>query len=303
VAFPSEEDFAFQRQVIRETYPRLFEAVEGQLRYVDEHLPDLLAAKPERTKFDLALIAHLARASKTALGIVRECEHGFGELAMSSLRILGETMVSAYWMSVDPEARADKFENWAKMEALDTLRFVQQMGWDEVEVPAELRDEEWVEGVRAEFPNPAQGWMQTPMKDVVAGIEGCWESEEGKKQFRQMLQVAHLFGDRHSHVGAFDTVKYLDATDEGQLAIHLGPSKRWVAQALIVTGWMYGQVFDLAAEHFGMPGIEGWRDLWKLLSARCKALRQEDVRGVGRNDPCPCGSGFKFKRCHLEVLS
>lgn len=21
---------------------------------------------------------------------------------------------------------------------------------------------------------------------------------------------------------------------------------------------------------------------------------------VGRNDPCPCGSGRKFKKCHLE---
>jgi uncharacterized protein len=33
-------------------------------------------------------------------------------------------------------------------------------------------------------------------------------------------------------------------------------------------------------------------------------LRQEDahlrsnLRGVGRNDPCPCGSGRKYKRCH-----
>jgi uncharacterized protein YecA (UPF0149 family) len=22
--------------------------------------------------------------------------------------------------------------------------------------------------------------------------------------------------------------------------------------------------------------------------------------GVGRNDPCPCGSGKKFKKCHGE---
>lgn len=29
-----------------------------------------------------------------------------------------------------------------------------------------------------------------------------------------------------------------------------------------------------------------------------KALLQERFKGVGRNDPCPCGSGKKFKRCH-----
>jgi preprotein translocase subunit SecA len=24
----------------------------------------------------------------------------------------------------------------------------------------------------------------------------------------------------------------------------------------------------------------------------------DEYEGVGRNDPCPCGSGKKFKRCH-----
>jgi preprotein translocase subunit SecA len=23
-----------------------------------------------------------------------------------------------------------------------------------------------------------------------------------------------------------------------------------------------------------------------------------DVKNIGRNDPCPCGSGKKFKKCH-----
>lgn len=28
----------------------------------------------------------------------------------------------------------------------------------------------------------------------------------------------------------------------------------------------------------------------------------QDAGGIGRNDPCPCGSGEKFKRCHLGKL-
>jgi preprotein translocase subunit SecA len=27
-----------------------------------------------------------------------------------------------------------------------------------------------------------------------------------------------------------------------------------------------------------------------------------DTEGVGRNDPCPCGSGEKFKKCHGKNL-
>jgi uncharacterized protein YecA (UPF0149 family) len=25
------------------------------------------------------------------------------------------------------------------------------------------------------------------------------------------------------------------------------------------------------------------------------------MRDVGRNDPCPCGSGKKFKKCHASA--
>lgn len=38
-------------------------------------------------------------------------------------------------------------------------------------------------------------------------------------------------------------------------------------------------------------------------SRRAAALRQpgqveiRETRRIGRNDPCPCGSGLKFKRC------
>ena len=28
------------------------------------------------------------------------------------------------------------------------------------------------------------------------------------------------------------------------------------------------------------------------------ALPADLTEGVGRNDPCPCGSGKKFKKCH-----
>jgi len=28
------------------------------------------------------------------------------------------------------------------------------------------------------------------------------------------------------------------------------------------------------------------------------AFARNPYAGVGRNDPCPCGSGKKFKKCH-----
>ena len=52
-------------------------------------------------------------------------------------------------------------------------------------------------------------------------------------------------------------------------------------------------------------GIEGWifAHLFKLKTEKTEEGRPTiklDVanKKVGRNDPCPCGSGKKYKRCH-----
>ena len=36
----------------------------------------------------------------------------------------------------------------------------------------------------------------------------------------------------------------------------------------------------------------------RLLRARTRPLDTTSRASAGRNDPCPCGSGFKYKRCH-----
>ena len=61
-----------------------------------------------------------------------------------------------------------------------------------------------------------------------------------------------------------------------------------------------------AAEQAALNGLEPsviaisryWRQQWREQSAglRQAAIRPRSLR-VGRNDPCPCGSGRKYKRC------
>jgi Family of unknown function (DUF5677) len=142
VTYPTDEETQHQRGVIRETYPQLFQAMEEQLRYVDEHLPTI--PRKHGTKYDLALSAHLARASKSAMGILTLCEDGYGELAQAALRSLGEAMVSAYYMSLDPEVRAEQFEAYAKLEAIESYRFAERMGWERElgTIPEHLLDKE-----------------------------------------------------------------------------------------------------------------------------------------------------------------
>lgn len=300
VAYPTEDEIQYQRRVIKDTWPRLFDAIEEQLRYVDEHLGE--GRRPYAGKYDAALSALLARASKTAMGIITLCEYGYGELAQGALRSLGETMVSAYYMSLDPEPRADQFEAYSKLEQIESYQLLQRIGWEgEVEtVPEHLRDEEWIREVQNQFPRRVEGWMQAPMNTVIDAVAPCW-GEEGEAQFRRVADLLHVFGDRHSHVGAYDTIGQLRVED-GRIALHLGPGKKWVPQSLAVAAWLYGQIFDLWAQHFELADLESWRRRWNLLLARCRPLDPAATRGIGRNDLCPCGSGFKFKRCHSDLM-
>lgn len=36
----------------------------------------------------------------------------------------------------------------------------------------------------------------------------------------------------------------------------------------------------------------------RLMRASTRPLLRPSTASVGRNDPCPCGSGYKYKRCH-----
>ncbi len=40
------------------------------------------------------------------------------------------------------------------------------------------------------------------------------------------------------------------------------------------------------------------RALERLLRARTRPLELPGKSSVGRNAPCPCGSGYRYKRCH-----
>jgi uncharacterized protein len=57
-------------------------------------------------------------------------------------------------------------------------------------------------------------------------------------------------------------------------------------------------VSEQRLDHFGAAiwAVYDLRQLWKSLGPRLEAARKQPA--PGRNDPCPCGSGKKYKKCH-----
>ena len=57
-------------------------------------------------------------------------------------------------------------------------------------------------------------------------------------------------------------------------------------------------VSDARLDAFGAAiwAVYDLRQLWRSLGPRVESVRKAAV--PGRNDPCPCGSGKKYKKCH-----
>jgi uncharacterized protein len=55
----------------------------------------------------------------------------------------------------------------------------------------------------------------------------------------------------------------------------------------------------LEAEASLPASLERLRAFWAIVREPPATIRREGAK-VGRNDPCPCGSGRKFKQCHCE---
>jgi preprotein translocase subunit SecA len=68
------------------------------------------------------------------------------------------------------------------------------------------------------------------------------------------------------------------------------------------------EVMDIAADEPPKKDVVARRDPIVVGAGRTRSLNQPQVpasvdwSNVGRNDPCPCGSGKKFKKCHGATL-
>lgn len=60
---------------------------------------------------------------------------------------------------------------------------------------------------------------------------------------------------------------------------------------------------SMAASGYDMSAFRDWQvPEWETPSFNPGTAASNPYRNVGRNDPCPCGSGKKFKKCCLETL-
>jgi hypothetical protein len=112
------------------------------------------------------------------------------------------------------------------------------------------------------------------------------------------LKLVHPFVNWMLHSSGLRFYRLLALEREGP-TVTVGPSRVAIRDAIYV-GWNLAVlVVDVFMDHFGLdPGDRFSRcvfDVWA-------AFKDPDlIKNLGRNDPCPCRSGLKYKTCHGQL--
>lgn len=276
-------------------------AVEDQVRFVVEALNTWRPGR-KLSKYEWALLLHLGRATYTVMhGVIPVCEVFAGDLAMMLVRSLYETMISAYWMSIDRDARADIFDRFAALETRELYLLLVELGViDAGELPEMDADRE--AALRHEFPKPTLGWTKQKLYALEKDVAAAWP-EDSRQEFRLYSKAARNIGNRHAHASPGETIARM-AVNQGGAEVTIGPTLRArqsVPIALKIAGWCYGQLVDLVVEHAELADLERWRAHYRRAMLRTRVLTDDELRSLGSEESgCPCGSGFAYTKCHGE---
>ena len=249
---------------------------------------------------DRIILLEVGRSTKTYRASIELARKGYGEQAAMLNRALFESMAVARWINENETVAAERFPRAAEFEDYLTMERLKNTGWLEPgeELEIELDDEALV-SLRRDFGKYNEGlWTgHDGIRELLNDIRTQFTEEEWT-MVQNYLRTGHQENNQllHSTAGGLRRA-YLDLED-GRYGIWTGPSDAMIARALFSAHMIYQQAIVLAAERFDLAERQGLDDLLAHHGSAFVRFTKDELKDVGRNDPCPCGSGKKFKHCH-----
>lgn len=269
-------------------------------RYVqDEVMP--LIADIDGSAARSILLAFLARGTTTynAIGLLGENE--FGEQAAMVNRSLFEQMVDVHWFADNQEAGLEllkQHERWTVgglAEGAKRNPGIFPAPTQGVDVP----DSKELAALNRQFRQGGLSWTGKYLDDRIADIRGQWPEDD--ESLRLFADMPRKLDNLWLHPSAFALRAAFEFRDDGTTSITYGKDPTFVPHALFSATWSFGQLVTVVLQRGGFPDDASERferNCWGPAFASFVHLAPGEAKDVGRNDPCPCGSGLKFKRCH-----
>jgi SEC-C motif/Family of unknown function (DUF5677) len=254
-------------------------------------------ARPE----DALLAALLARSAKTFWAVIELARLGFGEQGMMLNRSLFEDMVDAHWITLDPELAKTRYaehHDHGQMIMFEALAKHPTL-YDAEDIPVfapERRKD--LDGLFGAYGH--KSWTGIPLHRRIEVIEHLWTDDRERGHLRFFGRIVQRMNNQQLHTSAEALNRTVRSRSDAEVAFQLGPSDAFVEQALFGAFWTFWYILRLILDHFDFETTlrERLDAHFNDGTATFRSLTPEELQGVGRNDPCPCGSGKKYKHCH-----
>jgi hypothetical protein len=268
---------------------------------------DLKVNRPTHRSADEIVVLELSRGLRSYQASVDLSRRGYGDQAAMVNRSLFEGMAIAHWVHVNEVAAERKFRRAALLNDHLWIERLENTGWfEDAEIPVtaqELSDEE-VESLKKEFGDYAQRlWTgHKSLRELIPDIEDQWKNETARRELINYLRVAHHDNNQilHSTVSALSRAVSHNRPDE--IGFWTGPSMHHIQQSLYGAYWNFTNLASLIFDRFDLADRAGWDEVVQRCQFDFHRFTKADVKDVKRNDPCPCGSGKKFKNCHEDQV-
>jgi hypothetical protein len=294
---PQSPRAELERQV-REYFPQQLAACEEFLSVAVE----MVEAEPWRGRSldgaqfaDKLIAAESARGLKTYRASLDAALGGFGPQAAMMNRALFEGMATACWTSANPQLASERFQKHQRHNLVLWSRRYLASQVIQQPLPGTPGLEEQRELDRLFSPWGDKLWCGLPMHKVVDAIEDQWETPA---ELRGFFAIAHASNNEVQHTSMRSLLHPVIADSDVSFEVDSGPSLQGIDKALHGALWSYANLLRATADYFEIEGRDQIAPLFKRCQSVFMPIDHEAAKETGRNDPCPCGSGKKFKRCH-----
>ncbi len=222
-------------------------------------------------------------------------------------RSLFEGMAVAHWVHSHESEAMDRFNRAARLHDHLYIERVRNSGWLDEEEAASIkpRDDDDLEALKDDFGKYGE-FMWTGhgnLRDLISEIEDQWESELAQKELWTYFKIAHHDNNQLLHSTVSGMARSLVHRDREGIRVWNGPATTSVDKALFGAYFAFLNLLTLGFDRFELKGREELDEMLKEHQFVFVRLTEADTVGIQRNDPCPCGSGKKFKKCHEDRVT
>ena len=282
----------FERRLAHD-YQWQLEAMDALLAFLAAR-PSIRAPATDLPTFVVG--ATFARAVKTFRGSLTLARTGYAEQSAMLNRSLFEDMALAYWIDEKGATAVEMLDRHHTLAADVYREALGQHGRSAEATGIEPLEVEERRALESEFGKHGSWFGRGGLHRVLKEIEHRWADEDERALLWRMYALAHRYNTLLLHHSANALNQNVARRADDQIAYSVGPSDRNVEGALLSAYYPLSQLGLLVfASDPEQPVLAAM--VREALPSFIR-LEPEVIEDTGRNDPCPCGSGKKFKKCH-----